>query len=320
MGPPGTIVRHSEREEGFDQVTRETHEEWYHWALDRFGDENKARIAARAAVEVQQVGAPQEAAERAAGSAVARYASEITAAVPTEPVPDSRQLAPVPQPPPAPASKPAAVPSSLKQRPIVSPDGRHVWDGRQWNPRELVISPDGRHVWDGQQWQPREPAPLAPPENMQLNSAGEWESVDPKWVVGAPPQPAGPHPLAPGTVSLDGHHWWDGSVWQPRRAAAGIGATPRGIKISDSTRNFALGAMILLIIISLAIANAGHSSTDNNTTATTTDNAPASAPASAPAECSPQPCAIDSGGMTIYVKGVTRDAPLKPGLTGSSRG
>ncbi len=79
-------------------------------------------------------------------------------------------------------------PPDLPQRPIVSPDGRHEWDGQQWKPRQLVISPDGRQVWDGQNWQPREPAAVVSPEaSMQVNAAGELEPTDPEWVVGKSP-------------------------------------------------------------------------------------------------------------------------------------
>jgi hypothetical protein len=51
---------------------------------------------------------------------------------------------------------------------------------------EPIISPDGRYLWDGQRWQPHEPDAATSHENMQVNSAGEWEPADPDWVVGAP--------------------------------------------------------------------------------------------------------------------------------------
>ncbi len=76
--------------------------------------------------------------------------------------------------------------------PIVSPDGRHVWDGQRWQPREQVVSPDGREIWDGQRWQPREPPTnLASKEDhQQVNADGEWEPLD-DWAVGPPSSEAG---------------------------------------------------------------------------------------------------------------------------------
>jgi hypothetical protein len=44
--------------------------------------------------------------------------------------------------------------------PQISPDGRWIWDGKQWLPvanpssRPLQVSPDGKWVWDGTRWLP----------------------------------------------------------------------------------------------------------------------------------------------------------------------
>ena len=38
--------------------------------------------------------------------------------------------------------------------PILSPDGRFVWNGAAWIP--IVESPDGNFVWDGTEWRPRQ--------------------------------------------------------------------------------------------------------------------------------------------------------------------
>jgi len=49
---------------------------------------------------------------------------------------------------------------SQARTPLISPDGRWIWDGRQWLPfanpssRPLQTSPDGKWMWDGSQWLP----------------------------------------------------------------------------------------------------------------------------------------------------------------------
>lgn len=74
--------------------------------------------------------------------------------------------------------------------PILSPDGRWEWDGKEWIPAAnapppdvpplKTKTPDGRAEWDGKEWVPIDgassPTPGVPPPKMTTKSPdGQWE-------------------------------------------------------------------------------------------------------------------------------------------------
>jgi hypothetical protein len=55
--------------------------------------------------------------------------------------------------PKQPAAQPEPAPIEDTSRLVfISPDGRHVWNGADWQPLTLPVSPDRRYVWDGVRW------------------------------------------------------------------------------------------------------------------------------------------------------------------------